>query len=321
MQNYEEFYRFLETTPLKDRVEDFKGAVERACARPDGNVKKWLEALALLPEMDGALCSKGGGPVVLRAEGLCEEKQGQLEAGLLGLSPWRKGPFDFFGVYVDSEWRSDFKWDRIKDEVSHLKDRLVLDVGCGNGFYMVKMAEQLPKLVLGVDPMSIFVAQFAALNKYLKLPSTFLLPLGFEDLPEKLDGFDTVFCMGVFYHRRSPFEFLGALKDLLRPSGELVFETLTVDGGKDRVLVPINRYAKMRNVWFIPSELAMEHWLVKAGFKNIRLVDSSKTTVEEQRTTKWMTNKSLVDFLDSKNPDLTIEGLPAPVRSVFICNK
>jgi tRNA (mo5U34)-methyltransferase len=30
-----------------------------------------------------------------------------MRQALMGLSPWRKGPFDLFGVHVDTEWRSD----------------------------------------------------------------------------------------------------------------------------------------------------------------------------------------------------------------------
>jgi tRNA (mo5U34)-methyltransferase len=319
MQDYQNFYDFLEQSRLKPWAADFRHGIEQACGRPDGNAVKWREALALLPEVSEARSKPSHGGIILEGATLNESELERLRAGLFGLCPWRKGPLDFFGVEIDTEWRSDVKWNRIVKHVKDLKDRYVLDVGCGNGFYMMKMAQQQPKLVLGVDPMSIFVAQFAAANKYLKLPRTFLLPLGFEALPEKMKAFDTVFCLGVFYHRKSPFEFLTTLREYLRPGGELVFETLTVDGDVNTVLVPEDRYAKMRNVWFLPSELAMEHWLKKAGFKEVRLVDNSVTTIEEQRATEWMTNESLSDFLDPNNNNLTVEGLPAPVRSTFVC--
>jgi tRNA (mo5U34)-methyltransferase len=321
MQDYQKFYNFLEQSRLKPWAEDFRIAIERACARPDGNATRWLEALAALPEVLEGRGRINDGGIILEGAELDKAGLEQLKAALFGLCPWRKGPFDFFGVHIDTEWRSDVKWNRIVKHASDLKNRYVLDVGCGNGFYMMKMAEQQPKLVLGVDPMSIFVAQFAAANKYLKLPSTFLLPLGFEALPEKMQAFDTVFCLGVFYHRKSPFDFLNSLKEYLRPGGELIFETLTIAGDKNTVLVPEDRYAKMRNIWFLPSELAMEHWLLKAGFTDVRLVDSSITTIHEQRATEWMTNESLADFLDPINPSFTVEGLPAPVRSTFVCHK
>jgi tRNA (mo5U34)-methyltransferase len=77
----------------------------------------------------------------------------------------------------------------------------------------------------------------------------------------------------------------------------------------------------MRNVWFLPSCDALIHWLKRCGFKNIRLIDVSKTTPNEQRQTEWMTFNSLPDFLDPDNQDLTCEGLPAPMRAIVIAHK
>ena len=50
----------------------------------------------------------------------------------MAFHPWRKGPFNVFGVAVDTEWRSSLKWNRIAGHVN-LRERRVLDVGCGGG--------------------------------------------------------------------------------------------------------------------------------------------------------------------------------------------
>ena len=57
-----------------------------------------------------------------------------------------------------------------------------------------------------------------------------LLPLGIEHMPTKMAAFDTVFSMGILYHRRSPMDHLRELRELLRPGGQLVLETLVIDG-------------------------------------------------------------------------------------------
>ncbi|PMC22346.1 tRNA 5-methoxyuridine(34)/uridine 5-oxyacetic acid(34) synthase CmoB, partial [Klebsiella aerogenes] len=44
--------------------------------------------------------------------------------------------------------------------------------------------------------------------------------------------------MGVLYHRRSPLDHLWQLKDQLAPGGELVLETLVIEGDENTVLVP-----------------------------------------------------------------------------------
>ncbi len=200
--------------------------------------------------------------------------QAQVKEALQGLIPWRKGPFDFFGVQVDTEWRSDWKWERVSPHVE-LRGKRVLDVGCGNGYYQWRMLGAGAESVVGVDPNWLFLCQFLAAKRYLPELPAWHLPLALEDLPEKLEGFDTVFSMGVLYHRRSPIDHLLALKDCLKRGGELVLETLVVEGDASTVLVPEDRYAQMRNVWFLPSVAALELWLRRAGFADARCVDAA----------------------------------------------
>lgn len=250
---------------------------------------------------------------------LTELARATLETQLKSLHPWRKGPYELFGIHIDAEWRSDWKWQRVEKHISSLKHRLVLDVGCGNGYYCWRMLGAQAKFVVGIDPMLLNVMQFQAIRKlHGGTPPVFVLPLGIEDLPYGMKAFDTVFSMGVFYHRRSPIDHLLELRDCLVPGGELVLETLVIDGGLGEVLVPEDRYAKMRNVWFLPSCPTLMSWLSRCGFRNIRLVDITATSTEEQRSTEWMTFHSLNDHLDPNNRMLTCEGLPAPKRALFI---
>jgi tRNA (mo5U34)-methyltransferase len=234
--------------------------------------------------------------------------------------PWRKGPFSLFGIDIDTEWRSDWKWDRVVQHIETLEGRKVLDVGCGSGYHLFRMLGEKAELVVGIDPTELFYYQFSIFKKYLSNSPIHYLPLGIEDMPSQ-NSFDTVFSMGVLYHRRDPIEFLYQLKNQLRSGGQLVLETIVVDGDIDTVLMPGERYAQMRNVWFLPSNLALKQWLERVGFIDIQLVDESITTSEEQRATEWMTNHSLADFLDPDDASLTVEGYPAPTRSVFIAKK
>jgi len=251
---------------------------------------------------------------------LAKAAKKQLESQLKTLCPWRKGPYDLFGINIDTEWRSDWKWNRLKDHIAPLEHRLVLDVGCGNGYHCWRMLGAGAKMVVGIDPMMLNVMQFQLVRKLYGEAPVYVLPMGIEDMPYGLKAFDTVFSMGVLYHRRSPIDHLMELRDCLKPGGELVLETLIIDGGLGQVLLPEDRYAKMRNVWFLPSCDTLISWLTRCGFKNIRVVDVTVTTIEEQRTTEWMTFNSLKDALDADNPQLTCEGLPAPKRAVVIAN-
>lgn len=286
-----------------------------------GTLAQWLDMVDNLPEIITEHRVPDSDAVQIgTADDLSEAEQQQLEDRLRTLHPWRKGPYNLFGIHIDTEWRSDWKWNRLIDHISPLEGRLVLDVGCGNGYHCWRMFGAGAKMVVGVDPLMLNVLQFHAIRKLYGVAPVYVLPMGLEDVPGGLKMFDTVFSMGVLYHRRSPIDHLLELKGCLKPGGELVLETLVIDGGLGQVLMPEDRYAKMRNVWFLPSCDTLIAWLKRCGFGNIRLVDVTVTSTEEQRSTEWMTFNSLNNFLDPDNPALTCEGLPAPKRAIVIAN-
>lgn len=282
-----------------------------------GDFKQWQKVLDHLPavstdDIDLKHQVRIGQPGTL-STGALE----RLQVLLGQLKPWRKGPFQLHGLHIDTEWRSDWKWDRVLPHLAPLAHRTVLDVGCGSGYHLWRMRGEGASLVVGIDPSQLFYCQFEAIKHFNPDPNVHLLPIGIDDLPE-LKAFDTVFSMGVLYHRRSPIDFLSQLKAQLRPGGQLVLETLIVEGDVHTALVPTDRYAKMRNVWFIPSCAALTLWLQRVGFKDIQVVDVNTTSLDEQRKTDWMDNESLVDFLDPNDHSKTIEGYPAPLRAVVI---
>ena len=240
---------------------------------------------------------------------------------LIKLKPWRKGPLRFGSTVIETEWRSDWKWERIKKQGIDLSEKFVLDIGAGNGYYLFRMLGAGAKVALGVDPTILFNYQFAAMQKVSSRNNAFLLPLRSEHLPA-FEIFDVVFCLGVLYHRRSPIDQLKELRSFLKPRGILVLETLILPEKENReILIPKDTYAKMSNVWFIPSEKALQVLLQRSGFSQIEAVDVTRTSLQEQRTTKWMDFQSLSDFLDPQDSDKTIEGYPAPTRALIIATK
>lgn len=283
-----------------------------------GDLPAWRAGLEQLPDLQPSAIELGTAVQIGVAADATDAQREQLRAALMALHPWRKGPFDLFGLHLDSEWRSDWKWQRVAPHLDDLAGRLVLDVGCGNGYYALRMAGAGARRVIAIDPAARFVMQFEAIRRYAGAVPVDVLPLGIEQLPRELGAFDTVFSMGVLYHRRSPFDHLRELRELLRPGGQLVLETLVIEGGPGQVLVPEGRYARMPNVWFLPSPDTLLAWLRKAGFGAPRVVDVTATSVQEQRRTPWMHFESLADCLDPENADLTLEGHPAPRRGVFL---
>lgn len=307
-------------TPLEPWAERLPAQVERGLSlQRYGDLPRWQAALGSLPAIAvdrvNLDCPAVGATA---AQPVSDALRASLQAALQGLHPWRKGPFDLFGVYIDAEWRSDWKWDRIAGEIAPLAGRRVLDVGCGSGYHGWRMLGAGAAEVIGIDPTPLFVLQFRAIQHYLQQPGIHVLPLAMQDVPPGLRAFDTVFSMGILYHRRSPLDHLLDLRDSLRPGGELVLETLVIQGEDGATLVPTGRYARMGNVWFLPSPATLLGWLRKLKFREPRLVDVSVTSTDEQRGTEWMRFHSLADFLDPADRSRTIEGYPAPRRAVVI---
>jgi tRNA (mo5U34)-methyltransferase len=279
-----------------------------------GDLPRWRAALAALPSVSQQARLALPAPEL----GAPADDPEALRRTLMLLHPWRKGPLRLGGMLIDSEWRSDRKWERLAPHIE-LQGARVLDVGCGNGYYGLRMLGAGAELVVGVDPTVLFVMQWlACLHFSGELPS-FVLPLGAEDLPPGTPGFDTVFSMGVLYHRREPVQHLRHLRSLLRPAGTLVLETLVLPSeSKTALLVPPGRYARMRNVWAVPGTERLIEWLGQAGFRDCRLIDVGATTVSEQRSTPWMRFESLAQALDPDDRARTVEGHPAPLRGILL---
>ncbi|MBW7983324.1 tRNA 5-methoxyuridine(34)/uridine 5-oxyacetic acid(34) synthase CmoB [Enterobacillus tribolii] len=322
MIGFGNFYRHIADGPLSHWLEVLPAQLAAWQKESlHGKFKDWFNAVDRLPEMTPYRLDLLRSVTAEAESPLGEGQKTGIETMLRVLMPWRKGPFDLYGIHINTEWRSDWKWERVLPHISSLEGRTVLDVGCGSGYHLWRMIGAGAHFAVGIDPMQLFLCQFEAVRKLLGNDQrAHLLPLGIEQLPE-LAAFDTVFSMGVLYHRRSPLDHLFQLKNQLVNGGELVLETLVVSGDEHQVLVPGDRYAQMRNVYFIPSAKALVKWLEKCGFCDVRIADECPTTLEEQRRTDWMTSESLAEFLDPKDQSKTREGYPAPIRAVLIARK
>ena len=258
-----------------------------------GDLPRWRDALSALPTLPTADIQLTTARVGLSGTAPAETMEA-LHCALMGLHPWRKGPFELCGLHVDTEWRSDWKWDRLADAIAPLEGRRVLDAGCGNGYHCWRMLGAGAAEVIGIDPTPLFILQFKAVQHYLQQSGIHVLPMTLEAMPEHLPVFDTVFSMGVLYHRRDPMAHLMSLKHKLAPRGQLVLETLVIEGDDEALLKPNGRYARMGNVWQLPSPGLAARWLKEAGFSEIKIVDVGVTSLQEQRRTpghKTMTRK------------------------------
>ncbi|WP_456485802.1 tRNA 5-methoxyuridine(34)/uridine 5-oxyacetic acid(34) synthase CmoB [Hydrogenimonas sp.] len=276
------------------------------------NIVPVREAMNELPNISDATLVLGDWITLESSSVTAEQKESIMRVAKV-MMPWRKGPFDLFGVKIDSEWQSFKKYDLLRPYMD-LEGKVVADVGCNNGYYMFRMLEFSPKSILGIDPSPLFRSQFDLINRYAGVQNLRYEMLGIEHMAGFGEMFDTLFCLGVLYHRSDPIAALKSLKQSLKKGGELFLDTFMIEGEEPVCLVPESTYSKIGNIHFIPTITALRHWFKRAGFESFEVLEIVRTEPDEQRKTEWIPGQSLEDFLDPGNPELTIEGYPAPKR-------
>ena len=247
------------------------------------------------------------------------------------LSPWKKGPFLINDIFVDSEWRSDYKWDRIESSLREVirsfgSEKVhILDVGCNNGYYLFRLYYLILQLnmrseIIGIDPVVRCYAQYSLLQAFLKITDINYFLAGVEILQQS--GFKNIYniilYMGIIYHRRDPKASLRDLYNSISAGGYLLLESIYVEG---EGFVPKGSYAMMKNVFYVPSERDLINWLEEAEFKNIQVISKEFKNFEEQRQTEFAKGFSLKNFLDPNDIGKTVEGYPSPHRIVILAQK
>jgi len=248
-----------------------------------------------------------------REDELAAADRARVRDTLRAFMPWRKGPFSVFGIDVDAEWRSERKWNRILPSLPDLTGKIVADIGCNNGYYMFRMAQYQPRLVLGFEPYPQHYYTFHTLNSFARCRNLAVELLGVEQIALFTGSFDVVFLMGILYHRASPVEVLKDIRAAMKPGGVLIVESQGIEGDPPVALFPAERFAKVPGTYFVPTPSCLRNMVNRAGFRDIEIFCRHPMSNAEQRRTAWMTFESYDDFID-RETGLTVEGYPPPVR-------
>ncbi|PID71882.1 MAG: tRNA 5-methoxyuridine(34)/uridine 5-oxyacetic acid(34) synthase CmoB [Desulfobulbus propionicus] len=291
-------------------------------SQPKKGFLRYREPLEKIAHLRASTCSFSTDTVTIgKREDINQADHHQVLDCMRNLMPWRKGPFSVFGIDIDAEWRSERKWQRIVPELPDLKDTIIADIGCNNGYYMFRMAQHNPRYVLGFEPYVHHYYAFHTLNTFADQQNLNVELLGIEDLPLFPGCFDVIFCLGILYHRHSPIIALQDIHRALTTNGTVIIESQAIPGEQSMALFPEKTYAKVPGTWFVPTASCLQNWLERTGFKQVTLFCTHPMNSKEQRQTEWMSFESYEDFIDKNNPTLTIEGYPAPHRVFFKATK
>lgn len=325
------FESWVSNTPrvneLHDLVSSKRQSLNRACWQELFRLFQQLERLELSgPASSVSLSLKDEVLHIGDSSDLSPDSKKVLDEIIEQLIPWRKGPINLLGSFIDTEWRSDMKWDRISPYLSEMRGRRVLDLGCGNSYYMLRALEFEPEFILGLDPSEKFFLTSELFQRFIQDERLGVEMLGAEHLSFFPKFFNVALCMGVLYHQRNPLGLLIDLHNSLCNKGLAVIESQVIVAEvnslkADYALSPSGRYAKARNVYFVPTVECLCSWVKKAGFVEVDVVSVEKTNFDEQRSTPFAPYESLSDFLDPMDSSKTVEGYPAPHRAVVLARK
>jgi len=275
------------------------------------NIKPYQDAIAILPVYSDVKVTLGD-RVTVEIEAMDEKEAEHIEATARLMLPWRKGPFQINDLFIDSEWQSQIKYNVLEPHFD-LKDKIVGDIGCNNGYYLFRMLSHSPKKLIGFDPSAIYYSQFQFIDHFVRSEIVYEL-LGVEHVEFYEHKFDVLFCLGVLYHRADPVGMLKSLFKGLNKGGELILDTFMIGGDEEICLTPKDRYSKIPNIYFVPTVNALKNWCYRAGFETVEVLETMVTESNEQRKTEWIQTQSLEDFLDPNDSSKTVEGYPAPKR-------
>ncbi|SMF76327.1 tRNA 5-methoxyuridine(34)/uridine 5-oxyacetic acid(34) synthase CmoB [Pseudobacteriovorax antillogorgiicola] len=294
-----------------DRIQELRD--ERMAQLEEPRFAPYRKALEQAPAIDPNSWTFDEATVGFHLDSQRMIPQEQLEESLKAFIPWKKGPFNLFGTQIDSEWRSDLKWQRLQPAIGSLEDHVVADIGCHNGYFMFRMVPERPKAVIGFEPVAKHWFNFQLLNRYAQQSHLYFELFGVEHMDLFPKSFDTIFCLGILYHHTDPIGLLRKMRESLRKRGQLFIDCQGIAGDEPVAFVPPGKYAGARGIWFLPTLSCLENWVRRAGFQKIEVIFSEQLSTDEQRSSPWAPINSLAQSL-SPCGTKTIEGHPAPYR-------
>jgi len=115
MIDFSEAYDDISNSDLSPWMERLPGDIEATFSNySHGELKQWHQLLSELVQITPSDLEINTNVSVGNENNLTAEQAHLLTEQLMKLHPWRKGPFHIHGLHIDTEWRSDWKWQRIK---------------------------------------------------------------------------------------------------------------------------------------------------------------------------------------------------------------
>lgn len=160
------------------------------------------------------------------------------------------------------------RWEKVRDALPEdMTGMSVLDAGCSDGYFSIKIAERGASRVLAVDGAAEPIKRIDWVIEHFGLKNVeSRVQMLDRTSARKLGKFDLVFAMAVFYHMRDPItgiEMLASLGD------RLLLETIVVPDRKDCYFKVKRPGGESGVPKLIPSTACLEMLMRWAGYDKI----------------------------------------------------
>jgi SAM-dependent methyltransferase len=177
-----------------------------------------------------------------------------------------------------SSWLTIDEWERFGGWLDLPEDARVLDVACGSGGPILRLARLTGATVVGIDvqPEGIEMALAAAAEQRLSDRATFLVADATDRLPLDDESFDAVTCIDAINHMPGRGAVFDEWHRVLRPEGQALFTDPAVVTG---LLTKEDVTIRSSIGEFVFSLLEENARLVReAGFELLRTEDVTENT-------------------------------------------
>ena len=140
MIDFGDFYQIIAKNKLSKWLEVLPAQLANwQKSNIDNRFNQWLNSIKHLPTIKPYQIDLLNSVTVESEQPISIGDQQRITQLLKNMMPWRKGPFHLYGINIDTEWRSDWKWERLIPHINNLEGQTVLDVGCNSGYHLWRM--------------------------------------------------------------------------------------------------------------------------------------------------------------------------------------
>jgi len=175
------------------------------------------------------------------------------------------------------------KWPRLKNILDsiNIENKSIVDVGCGDGFYIIECLKEGAKYCLGIDLDPLRINRCNFVKKVYDLKNIDFKNLSLYDLEE--NKFDIVMGLGLL-HRVPDLD--ACIKKLSNLGDKVLVEFKSLDSTNNEKLFAggKSKSNSLNGLWYVPTKSYVISKFFNLGFKNHTIFEDKTSKLNFKRT-------------------------------------